>query len=89
MVFIIYGFYYIRGNWKNNAVVPPYYSRTWYETLIKFEFEFVLFWFYKVQNDLPSERKSFLRVPGLESFDFDEFLMKIVSKTKFEKITKN
>ena len=76
-VFIIYGFYYIRGNYKKNAIASPYYSRTWDQMMIKFELAFVQFGFYLVQNDLPSERKSFLTVPGLESFDFDEFLTNI------------
>ncbi len=57
--------------------------------MIKFELAFAQFGFYLIQNDLPSERKSFLTVPGLESFDFDEFLTNIWSKSKFEKIKKS
>ena len=74
---LLYPFFIIYGETcTKHEAVTPYYSRTWDQQLIKFELEFVQFWFYQVQNDLPSERKSFLRVAGLESFEFYEFLTK-------------
>ena len=54
--------------------------------LIEFELNSVQFGSYQVQNDRPSEQNSFLRVPGLETCDFDELFTKIWSKSKFEKI---
>ena len=58
------------------------------QTFVKFELRPVEGRFELLQNDRQSEQNNLLGVPGLESLDFHDCLMKIGSNTNFEKLKK-